>query len=122
MTSSMLQQLGSPCVMPCPQGSYKAGWGREPCVSCGVNFRSPGQAMSAQQCYIPAGWGSKQSWKEGGLVATKCMRGMYGASQPVYGTTRKRPCQVGWLAVVHVMHTPCIYQAQFGRLSQDVVS
>jgi len=121
VTSSMLQQLGSPRVVPCPQGSYKAGWGRQPCVSCGVNFRSLDQATSAQQCYIPAGWGSTQSWKEGGLVATKCMHGLYG-SQPVYGTTRKRPCQVGWVAVVHVLHELCLYlSGSVGRQSQEVV-
>jgi hypothetical protein len=94
-STAMLQESGATCVLACPDGSFKKGWGRSPCVSCGVNFRSTAGATSAQQCYIPPGWGTTTA-RDGSrtLVARKCFNGLYGASEARYGNTRRFPCQV----------------------------
>jgi hypothetical protein len=39
VSTKMLQDSGSPCVLQCPSGSFKEGWGLGPCLTCGVNFR-----------------------------------------------------------------------------------
>jgi hypothetical protein len=91
----MLQESGATCVLACPDGAFKQGWGRSPCVSCGVNFRSAVGATSAQQCYITPGWGSVAA-RDGSrtLVARKCFHGLYGGSHAQYGNTKRHPCQV----------------------------
>lgn len=102
VSTAMLQaQGGGSCMLLCPDGSFKSGWGRGPCVSCGISFRSVPGATSAQDCYIPAGWGytAAGAWGDSkALVARKCLQGTYGASQPQYGTAKRHPCQV-WYPV-----------------------
>jgi hypothetical protein len=39
VSTKTLQDSGSPCVLQCPSGSFKEGWGLRPCLSCGVSFR-----------------------------------------------------------------------------------
>lgn len=99
VTTEMLeqQQQGSAsCVIPCPRGTYRPGWGRGVCLACGVNFTTAYTAsVSQEQCFIPAGWGSYSARNGSGLlVAKKCMHGLYGASQTVFGNSRRHPCQV----------------------------
>jgi hypothetical protein len=97
VSTAMLHAAGSSCIMACPQGSYKEGWGRSACVSCGVKFKTDGSlpATSAQQCYLPQGWGSVRA-RDGSrsLIARKCSNGMYGISQAQHGITKRLPCKV----------------------------
>lgn len=88
----------TPKTYQCPGGSYKAGWNKLPCVSCGTSVLTDtsatnGLGLSADQCYIPAGWGSQVD-ASGRLVARQCLLGKYGAPEAIYGVAA-RPCQVG---------------------------
>lgn len=70
----------------------------DPCQSCGINVPtdtadSDGLGISADQCYISAGWGSTMD-KSKRLVAVKCSNGSYGISERTYGL-EPHPCQVG---------------------------
>ena len=75
----------------------QAGWGLEPCKSCGANMLtdtsdSDGLGLSADQCYLPAGWGSVID-KNQRLVAAQCRNGSFGVSDRTYGL-EPHPCQV----------------------------
>lgn len=82
----------SPCCV-CVQ----AGWGLEPCRSCGVNIatdtsESNGLGISADQCFIPPGFGSGRD-KSQRLVAVRCSNGSYGVSERTYDL-EAHPCHV----------------------------
>lgn len=85
-----------PTTLPCPIGSYKSGWSREECQSCGVNvLTSAAGSDSSDACYIPPGWGSKAVTGENGTTAaaSKCVNGTFGVSNPHFGLS-PAPCQV----------------------------
>lgn len=73
----------------------QAGWTLEPCKSCGVNVstdtsETDGLGVSADQCFIPAGFGSVLD-KSKRLVAVRCSKGTYGVSERTFGQ-EARPC------------------------------
>lgn len=99
---AVLNATNSSTVVSCPSGSYKAGWNRDACVSCGVGFLTePVPATSPDHCYLPPGYGSKYiATSTAGtnttvrqLVAVKCMNGTYGSDSRHYGL-EPQPCQV----------------------------
>lgn len=53
---------------------------------------SDGLGLSADQCYLPAGWGSVID-KNQRLVAAQCRNGSFGVSDRTYGL-EPHPCQV----------------------------
>ncbi|KAI8467396.1 MAG: hypothetical protein J3K34DRAFT_523791 [Monoraphidium minutum] len=70
----------------CGRGSYNPGWNRQPCVLCGAgNYTSDTEgSASADDCKIPAGFGSSRGI-DGGLVAAACAPGTYGREADTYG-------------------------------------
>ena len=77
--------------------ALQAGWGLEPCRSCGVNIstdtsESDGLGISADQCFIPPGFGSVLD-KSQRLVTVRCSNGSYGVSERTYGL-EAHTCQV----------------------------
>lgn len=79
--------------MTCPIGWFKSGFITEECKPCGAGLLTdkPG-ATAEDDCFLPAGWGSKAS-DSGDLVASKCVFGTYGVAVPRYGLTPSA-CQV----------------------------
>jgi hypothetical protein len=78
----------NPTATFCAVGKYKAGWNREICQSCGTNYitdadATNGGAKSADECYVPAGWGAV--WDGTTWVANKCPENSYGRSNVTYG-------------------------------------
>lgn len=76
---------------------------------------SGGLGVSADSCYIPAGWGSVLDNKTKHLVAMRCRNGSYGAAETIYGTN-SHPCQVGGLTQSELTDLPlprCLLRTQF---------
>lgn len=66
--------------MYCCVSVLQAGWNLNPCKSCGSNVLtdtnpSDGLGLSADQCYIPPGWGASFNDATKQLVAYKCNNG-----------------------------------------------
>jgi hypothetical protein len=78
----------NPSATACSNGMYKSGWNREVCQSCGTSYTTDtdpvtGGAKSADECYVPAGWGAVftgTTW-----VATACPVNSYGRPNVTYG-------------------------------------
>jgi ferredoxin-like protein FixX len=71
---------------PCATGTYNPGWNLQPCVPCGAgNLTTDGPgATSADDCKVPAGYGTSRSMS-GVLAAAPCPAGTYGRSTDTYG-------------------------------------
>jgi hypothetical protein len=91
--STATANASEPTTVPCPIGWFKSGYNTEECQLCGAGLLTakPG-ATAEDECYLPAGWGSKMN-DSGALVANKCVFGTYGVAAPRYGLS-PAPCQV----------------------------
>ncbi|KAI8467373.1 MAG: hypothetical protein J3K34DRAFT_523771 [Monoraphidium minutum] len=70
----------------CAAGSYNPGWNREPCVACGggsITTDGPG-STSADDCYTPAGHGTRRD-VTGALEGAACPADTYGRANHTYG-------------------------------------
>lgn len=112
-TDAILQTFNA-FVLPCPPGSYKAGWNLNPCVSCGIGFLTdPAPATMVDHCYLPPGYGSKRQMSDGSvdaaalkdLAAIRCLNGTYGLSDRRYGV-EAMPCQVSVQTILAVRQAP----------------
>jgi hypothetical protein len=78
--------------------SMQASWSLDQCKSCGKNVLSDttntdGIGLSAEQCYIPAGWGTEYDPASRQLIANRCSNGTYGSPEALYGLGAS-PCKV----------------------------
>jgi hypothetical protein len=90
-----------PIAVPCPVGWFKSGYNTEECQSCGEGLLTAKEAATAaDECFLPAGWGSKTSSINDALVASKCVFGTYGVAAPRYGMSPS-PCQVSRPPILH---------------------
>jgi hypothetical protein len=70
-------------VQICPENSYKSGFNRQGCRSCGVGFLSEAGSDSKQKCYVPRAHGTvKVTDTETAVV--KCIDGQYGFPEDMY--------------------------------------
>ena len=83
-------------ALACPPNTYKSGFNRKGCVSCGDGFLSAAGAESKQKCYVPVGHGTVQT-AAAGVVVMKCLNGTFGYPVDTYGllTLPCRPCPAG---------------------------
>ncbi|WIA41051.1 hypothetical protein OEZ86_004687 [Tetradesmus obliquus] len=94
LNASSPSNNSKPATVTCPIGWFKSGFNTEECKPCGAGLLTdkPG-ATAEDDCFLPAGWGSKAS-DSGDLVASKCVFGTYGVAVPRYGLTPSacQPC------------------------------
>lgn len=86
----------TPKTASCAANTYKAGFNRKNCTSCGTGFLSAAGADSKQKCYVATGHGTvKTSDTETSVV--KCMNGTFGFAVDTYGVFNLpcRPCAAG---------------------------
>ena len=68
----------------CPENTYKSGFNRQGCRTCGVGFLSEAGSDSKQKCYVPRAHGTiKITDLETAVV--KCKDGLYGFLEDMYG-------------------------------------
>jgi hypothetical protein len=89
----------------------QAGWNLGACQSCGVNVLTDtnafdGLGLSADQCYLPPGWGSMFDATAKQLVAYRCNNGTYGVATRIYGV-EARPCTV---RITYILCDPVLLQ------------
>ena len=80
----------------CGANTFKSGFNRKDCQSCGQGFLSALGADSKQKCYVSAGYGTvKISDTEAAVI--KCENGVFGYSNDTFGIFNLpcRPCQAG---------------------------
>jgi hypothetical protein len=87
--------LASLRASTCPPNTYKSGYNRKGCTSCGEGFLSAAGADSKQKCYVPSAHGTVQS--ASGIFVAKCLNGTYGYPVDTFGlsTLPCRPCPAG---------------------------
>jgi hypothetical protein len=87
----------TPKTQACPAGSYKAGFNRKACDSCGAGFntRSTG-SDSKQRCYVPAAHGTVKV-SDTVTSVLPCLSGLFGYPVDTFGvaTLPCRACQAG---------------------------
>ena len=98
--------LGPKAAM-CPVNTYKSGFNRQSCSSCGPGFLSPEGSDSQQRCFVPIGHGTVKTdvaaadvaaaASSGGTAVLKCLNGTFGHAVQTYGIFELpcRPCQDG---------------------------
>jgi hypothetical protein len=76
--------------------SYKAGFNRKDCTSCGTGFLSAEGSDSKQKCYVPLGHGTIKI-SDTATEVIKCEGGVFGYPNDTYGIFNLpcRPCQAG---------------------------
>jgi hypothetical protein len=86
----------TPHTYSCPSNTYKAGYNRKACSSCGIGFLAPAASDSKQKCYVPAGHGTIRVSADASAVI-KCGNGSFGFSEDTAGVTSLpcRPCAAG---------------------------
>ena len=89
-------RLAETTTFECPANTYKSGFNRKDCQSCGQGFLSALRSDSKQKCYVPFGHGTiKTSDTETAVI--KCEGGVFGYPVDTYGIFNLpcRPCQAG---------------------------
>jgi hypothetical protein len=86
----------TPKTSQCLANTYKSGFNRKACTSCGVGFLSAVGADSKQKCYVPTGHGTIRT-SDTDTQVTKCLNGTFGYAVDTYGVFNLpcRPCQAG---------------------------
>jgi hypothetical protein len=87
-------------AVTCPANSYKSGYNRQRCLSCGTGFLSPEGADSKQRCFVPIGHGTTRTAVDAAAGTTsvqKCLNGTFGHPVDTHGMFELpcRPCQDG---------------------------
>ena len=80
----------------CAANTYKSGFNRKGCSTCGVGFKSAVGSDSKQKCYVQTGHGTIRT-SDTETQVTKCTNGTFGYAVDTYGvfTLPCRPCQAG---------------------------
>ena len=83
----------------CAANSYKSGYNRQPCSSCGQGFLSAVGSDSKQRCFVPIGHGTLKTAEVTvtNTAVFKCLNGTFGYPVDTQGMFELpcRPCQDG---------------------------
>ena len=93
----------SPKAAMCPINTYKSGFNRHSCSSCGPGFLSLEGSDSKQRCFVPIGHGTIKTAAADGVTSAsgtevlKCVNGTFGHPVDSHGIFELpcRPCQDG---------------------------
>jgi hypothetical protein len=86
----------SPKTAQCEANTYKSGFNRKACTTCGTGFLSAAGADSKQKCYVPTGHGTVKT-SDTETAVLKCLNGTFGYAVDTFGVFNLpcRPCQAG---------------------------
>jgi len=86
----------TPKTAQCDANTYKSGFNRKDCTTCGTGFLSAAGADSKQKCYVPTGHGTVKT-SDTETSVQKCLNGTFGYAVDTYGVFNLpcRPCQAG---------------------------
>jgi hypothetical protein len=77
-------------AVACASNTYKPGFNRRDCVSCGLGFLTVGEAkVSFSDCYVPVGYGTIRIGDA--YQVAECVNGTYGIPADTFGV-RNLPC------------------------------
>jgi hypothetical protein len=86
----------TPKTAQCEANTYKSGFNRKACITCGTGFLSAVGADSKQKCYVPTGHGTVKT-SDTETAVQKCLNGTFGYAVDTFGVFNLpcRPCQAG---------------------------